>query len=1175
LPKGRGGTLNKLVGMLVILLFLSTILNASLVYSTSDGSALSMKRVNPATLWVRLPEGRFVGSNPDIWLHKGWILYKSGNTWTFSVQVEQKSGCLSSYDTHLIIALNDEAYNNLVEMVIDGISIPKFAFKFGRPNLYGVMQWPNDVYPTWFNDTLINLGTIRPRQHKEVVVTVTFSDPTNAKVHFDAYGKTIPGNPPCPGFVTRNPNGRDSTVLWRYVPQPPKAEFTWTPPYPCVGQLVTFNASESTPNGGEIVSYEWNFGDGTIIVTNETIVTHTYYNVENYTVTLNVTDSEGLWDIKVKNITVVTVPSVSIQPLETIWMYDVHSVGENLTVSVYVNNVTNLWAWSLGLSFNANVLQCMEVVEGPFLKSGGNTSWVPGDIDNVAGVITPFECSLLDGGTPVSGSGILASIIFKTVYYGNSTLHPINVTLYDSEMNKIPVNVYDGYFAFIPPPPHGPEAFFTYSPLAPYANQPITFNASKSEPGWTGWEVAPIVSYEWDFGDGNITVTDKPVIAHIYSAMGTYNVTLTVTDSEGRTDSYFRTLVVDAIAPQACFTWEPFYPMYGETVTFNASFSTPDGGEIISYEWDFGDGNVTTGVVVTHVFQAGGTYNVTLTVTDSEGKSDTTWRFISVLTEIYPVPPAYVASYFGEEFSIEILIGNITNLHSFELKLGYNTTLLDVTDVEEGLFLSSFGDTTFQMEINESVGYIWASASLVSPSAGANGSGILVIVSFNVTFATEWPETVSCVLDLYDTKLLDVNGYEILHEVQDGTYSFAPPIIPPEAIFTYSPEYPLVDEPIVFNASESTPNGGEIISYEWDFGDGNVTTTDVPLVTHIYSLSGVYNVTLTVFDNQGLNDTTWATVRVYSTPESPSPSFGWEPPVPVEGEIITFDASASQPGFDGTNVCPIAWYYWDFGDGNVLNTSDSVVTHIFSSEGTYYVNLTVYAPPSPEAHPSYYPYGVTVMEVTVESKKYTLTIIAEEGGTTDPPPGNYTYDEGTVVSVTAIPEENYIFDRWELDGFFYSNESTVEVTMDSDHELKAFFKYITPLSVSIEPSSATVTVGDSVLFTATPSGGVPPYSYQWYLNGNPVPGANSSTWNFKATDPGIYYIYVIVTDSLLNQAQSPTARVEVTPPTVGGPVFPITVFRSNPPSLLQINTLIFSLVFLAVALYSLTKRKKK
>jgi hypothetical protein len=88
-----------------------------------------------------------------------------------------------------------------------------------------------------------------------------------------------------------------------------------------------------------------------------------------------------------------------------------------------------------------------------------------------------------------------------------------------------------------------------------------------------------------------------------------------------------------------------------------------------------------------------------------------------------------------------------------------------------------------------------------------------------------------------------------------------------------------------------------------------------------------------------------------------------------------------------------------------------------------------------------------------------------------------------------------------------------------------------PLSASISPLSTSITVGNSVTFTSTVNGGTPPYSYQWYLDGNPVPSATSSSWTFTPTASGTYFTYCNVTDALGNTAQSETARV-----TVGGPV---------------------------------------
>jgi len=96
-----------------------------------------------------------------------------------------------------------------------------------------------------------------------------------------------------------------------------------------------------------------------------------------------------------------------------------------------------------------------------------------------------------------------------------------------------------------------------------------------------------------------------------------------------------------------------------------------------------------------------------------------------------------------------------------------------------------------------------------------------------------------------------------------------------------------------------------------------------------------------------------------------------------------------------------------------------------------------------------------------------------------------------------------------------------------------------PLTVSISPLSATILVGQPVTFTSIVSGGYPPYSYQWYLNGNPVSGATSETWTFTPSTSGIFYVYLKVTDSKGNTAQSDTARIIVSTVPVGGYSIPV------------------------------------
>ena len=113
-----------------------------------------------------------------------------------------------------------------------------------------------------------------------------------------------------------------------------------------------------------------------------------------------------------------------------------------------------------------------------------------------------------------------------------------------------------------------------------------------------------------------------------------------------------------------------------------------------------------------------------------------------------------------------------------------------------------------------------------------------------------------------NTTLIDQHIYDFYDDYTLGKVTYAPfltePVtpenIPPIASFTYSPEKPLVNETVTFNASDSKDRDGFIANYEWDFGDeGNATGK---IVMHSYSSVGDYTVTLTVTDDDGATNST-------------------------------------------------------------------------------------------------------------------------------------------------------------------------------------------------------------------------------------------------------------------------------------------------------------------------------
>lgn len=109
-------------------------------------------------------------------------------------------------------------------------------------------------------------------------------------------------------------DGKAYNVRWTYSyhtcsEKVPRASFTYSPENPLVGEEITFDASSSHDSDGAIVSYEWNFGD-----TNSAsgqVVTHAYAKRGEYSVTLTVTDNDGLEGFLSKTIIIGTVPVAS------------------------------------------------------------------------------------------------------------------------------------------------------------------------------------------------------------------------------------------------------------------------------------------------------------------------------------------------------------------------------------------------------------------------------------------------------------------------------------------------------------------------------------------------------------------------------------------------------------------------------------------------------------------------------------------------------------------------------------------------------------------------------------------------------------------------------------------------------------------------------------------------
>lgn len=231
-----------------------------------------------------------------------------------------------------------------------------------------------------------------------------------------------------------------------------------------------------------------------------------------------------------------------------------------------------------------------------------------------------------DAGTCRGLPGTCVTIVATpTTTVGFGTVSPTFVSI-----RLVPLGV-------ILPPATTPRPCMTISPAQPNANIPAMFTGG-SDVGTTTVNCttasSDIASFAWDFGDGGTAAGRQ--VNHTFANQGSFVVTLTETNDRGIAASTTQTVAIGASAtPTARFTTSPSSPGINDQVFFNASGSTPGAGHsITSYSWDFGDGpsNGARGVTVTHIYQAAGTFVVTLTVQDEAGQTGITSQSITIGT---------------------------------------------------------------------------------------------------------------------------------------------------------------------------------------------------------------------------------------------------------------------------------------------------------------------------------------------------------------------------------------------------------------------------------------------------------------------------------------------------------------------------------------------------------------
>lgn len=164
-----------------------------------------------------------------------------------------------------------------------------------------------------------------------------------------------------------------------------------------------------------------------------------------------------------------------------------------------------------------------------------------------------------------------------------------------------------------------PTASFSVQSGELCINQSISFDASGSTDS-----DGSISNYSWDFGDGSNG--SGLTVDHIYASLGSFTITLEVTDNQGAVDSHSETIIIvndsNFPSPTAVFSVPSDTLSWGGGVFFDGSDSIDPDNSGLEYSWDFGDTSpLAEEQNIFHCFDQSGTFTVTLEVTNGHGNT--------------------------------------------------------------------------------------------------------------------------------------------------------------------------------------------------------------------------------------------------------------------------------------------------------------------------------------------------------------------------------------------------------------------------------------------------------------------------------------------------------------------------------------------------------------------------
>ena len=331
--------------------------------------------------------------------------------------------------------------------------------------------------------------------------------------------------------------------------------------------------------------------------------------------------------------------------------------------------------------------------------------------------------------------------------------------------------------------------------------------------------------------------------------------------------------------PTAAFTRQadPVDPL---RVLTDASTSSDLDGDALTYDWAFGDGTTAAGVTASHAYAAGGLYTIALVVRDTRGAS-------AIASQSFQARALPTAS-----FAIDDMVPV-----GADIQVTVNASGSSDPDGTISSYEWTWGDATPSTN---------TSAAVVQHTYAGSFDGQVVTILLRVTD---------------NDNLADVASRAV-------TVSRLP--IPPTAAFTYTLDQ--LNRTVLVDGSGSNDPNGNLVYYNWTWGDGTWTNGTSPTASHRYAADGPYLVTLVVVDSTNLQGAKVESITIAQPAVDPTASFT----ATRTRFHVDLDASSS---FDANG--DITAYEWDFTNDGTFDAIGLTTAHDYPTPGLRTIRLRV------------------------------------------------------------------------------------------------------------------------------------------------------------------------------------------------------------------------------------------